>query len=78
MARVSIEASEKRLEAQHSVHVLEANGSNMSGAQQDEAMTADSLHLTGTAASGLRDQETNTAVFGVLFSFISALTMEFN
>ncbi|XP_068448586.1 uncharacterized protein si:dkey-246e1.3 isoform X2 [Clinocottus analis] len=35
----------------------------MSGAQQDEAMTADGLHLTGTAASGRRDQETNTALF---------------
>ncbi|XP_031720513.1 uncharacterized protein LOC116392858 isoform X2 [Anarrhichthys ocellatus] len=59
MARVSIETSE----AQHSVHVLEANGSRMSGAQQDGAMTADSLHLNGTAALGLLDLETNTALF---------------
>ncbi|XP_059192236.1 uncharacterized protein si:dkey-246e1.3 isoform X1 [Centropristis striata] len=35
----------------------------MSGAQQDGAMTADSLHLNGTAALGLHDQEMNTALF---------------
>lgn len=71
MARVSIETSEERLEAQPSVHVLEANGSNMSGAQQDRAMAADSLPLNGTAALGLHDQEMNTALFGVLRSFLS-------
>ncbi|XP_044046437.1 uncharacterized protein si:dkey-246e1.3 isoform X2 [Siniperca chuatsi] len=63
MARVSIETSEKRLEAQPLVHVFEANGSNMSGAQQHRAMTADSLPLNGTAALGLHDQEMNTALF---------------
>ncbi|XP_037620874.1 uncharacterized protein si:dkey-246e1.3 isoform X2 [Sebastes umbrosus] len=35
----------------------------MSGAQQDGAMTADSLHLNGTAALGRHDQEMNTALF---------------
>ncbi|XP_050926705.1 uncharacterized protein si:dkey-246e1.3 [Lates calcarifer] len=42
---------------------LDANGSNMSGAQQERAMTADSLHLNGTTALGLHDEETNTALF---------------
>ncbi|KAM8773724.1 uncharacterized protein AB9X84_018178 [Acanthopagrus schlegelii] len=40
---------------------MEAHGSNMSGAQQDQAMTADSLHPNGTAALGLYDQEMNSA-----------------
>lgn len=62
----SIETSE----AQRSVHVLEANGRNMSGARQDGAMTADS-HLNGTAALGLHDQETDAALNGVLCCVIS-------
>ncbi len=72
MARVPIETSEQRLEAQPLVHVLEANGSSMSGAQQNRAMTADSLPLNRTAALGLHDQEMDTALFGVLYSFLSA------
>ncbi|KAG7223645.1 hypothetical protein INR49_015370 [Caranx melampygus] len=43
----------------------DANGSNMSGAQQERAMTADSLRLNGTAALGLHDEEVNTALFDV-------------
>ncbi|XP_035493883.2 uncharacterized protein si:dkey-246e1.3 isoform X2 [Scophthalmus maximus] len=35
----------------------------MSGAQQDRAMTADSLRLNGTTALGLRDEEMDTAAF---------------
>lgn len=67
MVPVSIEISEKRLKAQPLVHVLKANGSNMSGAQQDRAMTANSLHLNRTAALELHDQEMNTAaLFGVV------------
>lgn len=50
---------------------MEAHGSNMSGAQQDRAMTADSLHPNGTAALGLYDQEMNSAQLGVLDSFLS-------
>ncbi|XP_071360961.1 uncharacterized protein [Trachinotus anak] len=66
MARASIEGSEKRLEAQPLVHVfLDANGSNMSGAQQERAMTADSLHLNGTATLGLHDGDVNTAQFEI-------------
>lgn len=45
----------------------------MSGAQQNEAMTADSLLLNGTAAMGLHDEEVNTALFGVLYAFISVI-----
>lgn len=54
-----LKTSEKRLEAQPSVHVLDANGSNMSGALQ-----AEGLHLNRTAAYGLQDEETSTALFG--------------
>ncbi|XP_029294132.1 uncharacterized protein LOC115012580 isoform X1 [Cottoperca gobio] len=76
MARVSIETSEKRLEAQPLLHVLEANGSNMSGAQQDGEMTADSLHLNGTAALGLHDQEMTTlSEFKVFNIVIIALAL---
>ncbi|XP_056227905.1 uncharacterized protein si:dkey-246e1.3 isoform X2 [Seriola aureovittata] len=42
---------------------LDADGSNMSGAQEERAMTADSLHLNRTAALGLHDEEMNTALF---------------
>lgn len=41
-----------------------ANG--MSGAQQKQAMTADSLHVNGTAALELHDEDVNTA-FGVWY-----------
>lgn len=60
--------SEKSPEAQPLVRVMEAHGSNMSGVQQDRAITADSLHLNGTAALGLHDQEMNSAQSGVLDS----------
>ncbi|KAM4750664.1 uncharacterized protein FYW61_004108 [Anableps anableps] len=45
--------------------VLDANGSKMSGAQQDQALMADSLHLNRTAAFELQDGEVNTAMFEV-------------
>lgn len=67
--RFLLKPSAKRLEAQPLLHVLEANGRNMSGARQDGAMTADSLSLNGTAALGLRDQEMNSALYGVLYCF---------
>ncbi|KAI3352960.1 hypothetical protein L3Q82_019531 [Scortum barcoo] len=63
MARVSIETSEEEPESQPLVHVLEANGSNMNGAQQAREMTADSLPLNGTAALGLHDEEMDSALF---------------
>ncbi|KAK5866227.1 hypothetical protein PBY51_020434 [Eleginops maclovinus] len=77
MARVSIETSGKRLEAQPLVHVLDANGSNLSGTQQDGAMTEDSLHLNATAALGLHDQEINSALseFKVFNIVIIALAL---
>ena len=76
-ARVSIESSEKRLEALGPQYMFGffwggggANGSDMSGAQQDRAMTAASL-LNGTTALGLHDGDMDTAVFGVLVKFLS-------
>lgn len=68
---VLLKPSEKRLEAQPLVHVLEANGRNMSGAEQDRAMAAVSLALNGTPALGLQDQEMNSALLGVFYSYIS-------
>lgn len=62
MVWLSIEGSQKGLE----VHVEEVHGRNMSGVQQDGAMTAESLSLNASAALGLHDQETNAALFGRL------------
>nr|XP_046263896.1 uncharacterized protein si:dkey-246e1.3 [Scatophagus argus] len=49
----------------------------MSGAQQDRAMTADSLPLNGTAALGLHDQEINSALleFKVFNIVVTALAL---
>lgn len=63
MVRLSIESSQKGLE----VRAEEVDGRNMSGVQQDGAMTAESLSLNASAALGLHDQETNAAaLFGRL------------
>ncbi|KAK5899689.1 hypothetical protein CesoFtcFv8_009141 [Champsocephalus esox] len=77
MAQVSIETSGKRLEAQPLVHVLDAKGSNMSGAHQDGEMMADSLHVNTTAALGLHDQEMDSALseFKVFNIVIIALAL---
>ncbi|XP_010780712.1 uncharacterized protein isoform X2 [Notothenia coriiceps] len=77
MARVSIETSGKRLEAQPLVHVLDAKGSNMSGAHQDGEIMADSLHVNTTAALGLHDQEMDSALseFKVFNIVIIALAL---
>lgn len=66
MVCVPVETSERRCAAQPLVHVLGsfADGSNMSGAQQERAMTAHSLHLNRTSALGLHDEEGDTALFG--------------
>lgn len=60
MGQLSIESSQKGLE----VHVEEADGSNMSGVQQDGDMTAERLSLNGSAALGLHDQGMNSALHG--------------
>lgn len=60
MVQLSIETSQKGLE----VHVEEADGSKMSGVQQDGDMTAGRLSLNGSAALGLHDQGMNSALHG--------------
>lgn len=60
MGQLSIETSQKGLE----VHVEEADGSKMSGVQQDGDMTAERLSLNGSAALGLHDQGMNSALHG--------------
>lgn len=60
MGQLSIETSQKGLE----VHVEEADGSKMSGVQQDGDMTAGRLSLNGSAALGLHDQGMNSALHG--------------
>lgn len=66
---VLLKPSEKRLEAQPLVHVLEANGRDMSGAEEDRAMAAVSLTLNGTPALGLHEQEMNSALSGAFYSY---------
>lgn len=63
-----LKASEKRLESQPLLHVLETDGRNMSGARQHEVMGEDNPSLNGTAALGLHDREMNAALLGVLDS----------
>lgn len=65
MGQLSIETSQKGLE----VHVEEADGSNMSGVQQDGDMTAERLSLNGSAALGLHDQGMNSALHGGFHGF---------
>ena len=64
-----MKCSERRLEAQLLVHVVEANGRIMSGAGQDAAMATDNLSLNSTASLELHDQEINSALFGESYRF---------